>query len=191
MFIMVVVLRSNLLELSGGRVEMRVGVDEALEAESIIHILRQGDTVTLNFCPSENIMEVFRIHITPVSVGLPTLQVAHIEVDMHLFKTSDFYVNKLLALVELLRNAKHKIYLQNSNTYLFVNDDILELGQCERCNAQKSINDEQMIRLAIFIKDAEKINTLMLPESAIQIRPVFALELLRAMGWKITDHKSM
>ena len=130
--LLLVMFPSKLLLGHGDRVEMWVSSDAVLKSENIIEILRQEDIVSLDFCPSENIMEAFRIDICPAflsSFPWITSNVVYIEVNMALYEESDFYVCKLLELIVLLHENNYKIYLQNLDTYIVVDENIRHLAK--------------------------------------------------------------
>ena len=176
----------------GDRTEIYIYPETNLR--SIIRYLVQGNVVKLDFCESPDAEKSFSILVSsiPPSPALPsaTTKVVHVEVNIELYRESDFYVCKLLELVECLHENGYRVYLHNLNTYIFVDGDILQLGRHEFCKeghekSNKS-NDRQMIRLATAIKSYVKISTLMLNECSIRIDPTFAIELLRSIGWKVS-----
>lgn len=177
----------------GGRVEMYIYPDTNLGY--ISRYLEQNDSVKLDFCEFPDAEKSFSIQVSPIppTDGLllsATSKIVHIEVNINLYKESDFYVCKLLELVEFLHGNGYKIYLHNLNTYIFVDRDILQLGQHALGKGisyvQKKLSDGQMIRLATTITGYIKINTLMLNECSMRLDPAFAIELLRSMGWEVS-----
>lgn len=187
-----IVFQIDFLLSYGDRIEMCIYPETNLR--SIIPYLAQGDVVELDFCEFSDAEKSFSILVSPIppSPTLPsaTSKVVHIEVNIDLYRESDFYVCKLLELVECLHENGYRMYLHNLNTYIFVDGDILQIGTHEfgKEGHEKSnkSNDRQMIRLATAIKSYVKISTLMLNECSIRVDPTFAIELLRSIGWKIS-----
>ena len=176
----------------GDCIEMYVYPETNLR--SIIRYLAQGDVIKLDFCEFSDAEKSFSILVSSIlpSSALPvsTSKVVSIEVNIDLYRESDFYVCKLLGLVECLHENGYRVYLHSLNTYVFVDGKVLQLGKHEFCKEghEKSnkLNDRQMIRLATAIKSYVKISTLMLNECSIRVDPTFAIELLRSIGWKVS-----
>ena len=162
--------------------------DKALE--DLFSYLIRGDSVVLKFDISSSCEKVEVLTDVSYKIESPSViaNVVTIEVNIHLYKENDTYVEKINHLIDFLIRKECTLYLGSFDNYIFVNKHSFEIGRRKGFKQAKPEESHEMFVLASNIFKTNKNIRLLKVFLAEPVNDVSLFNFLTASS-KLLSHK--